>query len=57
MPYVRAKAQDFYERLGGGVDSDLFRDTPSTSHHLHELVRPPFLTLPSLIQRYAATTP
>ncbi|KAI5480938.1 hypothetical protein MNV49_006748 [Pseudohyphozyma bogoriensis] len=28
VPYLRSKAQDLYERLGGGVDSDLFRDSP-----------------------------
>ncbi|SCV67094.1 BQ2448_5740 [Microbotryum intermedium] len=29
VPYFRSKAQDLYERLGGGVDSDLFSDTPA----------------------------
>ncbi|SDA01744.1 BZ3501_MvSof-1269-A2-R1_Chr8-2g09830 [Microbotryum saponariae] len=28
MPYLRSKGQESYERLGGGVDSDLFSDTP-----------------------------
>lgn len=23
MPYLRAKAQDYYESLGGGIDPDL----------------------------------
>ncbi|GAA5932600.1 ubiquitin-protein ligase peroxin 12 [Sporobolomyces koalae] len=29
LPYLRTKAQDWFERLGGGVDSDLFGDTSS----------------------------
>lgn len=23
LPYLRAKAQDYYEELGGGIDSDI----------------------------------
>ena len=30
MPYIRAKAQDYYERLGGGVDSDILDDTSAS---------------------------
>ncbi|GAA6059539.1 hypothetical protein JCM10212_006037 [Sporobolomyces blumeae] len=26
LPYLRTKAQDWFERLGGGVDADLFND-------------------------------
>ncbi|KIJ56841.1 hypothetical protein M422DRAFT_218554 [Sphaerobolus stellatus SS14] len=27
IPYIRAKAQDYYEQLGGGLDTDLLEDT------------------------------
>lgn len=30
VPYIRAKAQDYYESLGGGVDPSLFEDEPSS---------------------------
>ncbi|KAL8292902.1 hypothetical protein RQP46_000596 [Phenoliferia psychrophenolica] len=36
IPYARSKAQDLYERLGGGVDSDLIRDSPAAQQHLLE---------------------
>lgn len=39
VPYVRSKAQDYYEQLGGGVDSDLYRDAPAQAHLL-EVVSP-----------------
>lgn len=26
MPYLRAKAQDYYEELGGGLNSDVVED-------------------------------
>ena len=56
IPYLRSKALDLYERLGGGADSDLFRDSPNQSRDL-ELVR---LSLPSpplsLTLSIAATT-
>jgi len=29
VPYIRAKAQDYYEQLGGGVDSDLVDESPA----------------------------
>lgn len=29
VPYIRAKAQDYYESLGGGVDTDLIEETPA----------------------------
>ncbi|KAF8320737.1 hypothetical protein DL93DRAFT_2124363 [Clavulina sp. PMI_390] len=29
VPYLRAKAQDYYESLGGGVDSDVIEETPA----------------------------
>lgn len=32
VPYLRSKAQALYEQLGGGVDSDLFSDTPREQH-------------------------
>ena len=28
IPYIRSKLDDLYERLGGGVESDLFNDRP-----------------------------
>ena len=28
MPYFRAKAQDYFESLGGGIDPSLFEDDP-----------------------------
>jgi peroxin-12 len=34
VPYIRAKAQDYYEQLGGGVDSDILNDTPASQHLL-----------------------
>ena len=27
MPYIRAKAQDYFEELGGGVNSDILDET------------------------------
>lgn len=30
VPYLRAKAQDYYEELGGGVSSDVLDDAIST---------------------------
>lgn len=30
VPYLRAKAQDYYESLGGGIDPSLFEDEPSS---------------------------
>lgn len=41
IPYLRAKAHDYYEELGGGVDPDL-DDGPQARHHqvLTEYVRP-----------------
>lgn len=29
MPYLRAKAQEYYEILGGGMDPDLFDEDQS----------------------------
>jgi hypothetical protein len=26
IPYLRAKAKDYFEELGGGIDSDLLED-------------------------------
>jgi len=26
VPYLRAKAHDYYEELGGGIDSDILED-------------------------------
>ncbi|ORY75360.1 Pex12 amino terminal region-domain-containing protein, partial [Leucosporidium creatinivorum] len=40
VPYLRSKAQDLYERLGGGVDSDLFSDTPASAHASFSAPRP-----------------
>lgn len=46
VPYLRSKAADLYERLGGGVDSDLFSDTPAAAHpSFSEPQVSPFLTL------------
>lgn len=36
MPYLRAKAQDYYERLGGGIDPDIMEDGGS-ARHIQEL--------------------
>ncbi|EJD01250.1 cyclin-dependent protein kinase inhibitor [Fomitiporia mediterranea MF3/22] len=33
VPYLRAKSQDYYEAVGGGVDSSLFED--GTDHRSH----------------------
>lgn len=30
MPYFRAKAQDFYEELGGGINFDIIEDGMGT---------------------------
>ena len=30
MPYLRAKAQDYYEELGGGVDTDVLDENIGT---------------------------
>lgn len=27
VPYLRAKAQDYYEQLGGGIDSDILDES------------------------------
>lgn len=26
LPYLRAKAKDYFEELGGGIDSDILED-------------------------------
>lgn len=47
VPYIRAKAQDYYESLGGGLDAALLEDGGSRSHirALQESVsRPKFST-------------
>jgi hypothetical protein len=31
LPYVRAKAQDYYESLGGGLSSDITGEQPTVS--------------------------
>ena len=30
IPYLRAKAKDFYEELGGGIDPDVMEDIADT---------------------------
>ncbi|GJJ07584.1 hypothetical protein Clacol_001787 [Clathrus columnatus] len=35
IPYLRAKAQDYYESLGGGVDEDILRNTSLNSSSDH----------------------
>ncbi|KDQ64948.1 hypothetical protein JAAARDRAFT_167744 [Jaapia argillacea MUCL 33604] len=45
IPYIRSKAQDYYEQLGGGVDSDLLQEGAQN--------RPP--TGESLMARYRRT--
>ena len=30
MPYIRAKAQDYFEELGGGVNPDILDETLET---------------------------
>lgn len=32
VPYLRAKAHDYYEQLGGGVSSDILEDTGDGRH-------------------------
>ncbi|KAG1753694.1 Pex12 amino terminal region-domain-containing protein [Suillus paluster] len=32
VPYLRAKGQDYYETLGGGIDSDILEDGASERH-------------------------
>jgi len=45
IPYIRSKLDDLYERLGGGVESDLFNDRPHAdsrqieAHRSNRLVR------------------
>ncbi|KAK4052963.1 ubiquitin-protein ligase peroxin 12 [Microbotryomycetes sp. JL221] len=34
LPYLRSKAQTLYEELGGGVNSDLFSDSPASQRSL-----------------------
>lgn len=36
VPYLRAKARDLYEQLGGGADSDLFADSPQARQRAAE---------------------
>lgn len=36
VPYLRAKGQDYYESLGGGIDSDILEDGGS-ERHIREL--------------------
>jgi peroxin-12 len=38
LPYLKAKAQDYYERIGGGVDSNLFSDSPAAQRRASEAV-------------------
>jgi peroxin-12 len=38
LPYLKAKAQDYYERIGGGVDSDLFSDSPAAQRRAAEVL-------------------
>ncbi|GAA5912762.1 hypothetical protein JCM5296_006561 [Sporobolomyces johnsonii] len=44
LPYLRTKAQDWYERLGGGADADLFNDSTSRPS-LRSILRDPSLPL------------
>lgn len=30
VPYIKAKAHDYYEQLGGGIDSSILDDTLSS---------------------------
>lgn len=32
VPYLRAKAQDYYEELGGGIDPDILEGSNETRH-------------------------
>lgn len=41
LPYLKAKALDAYERLGGGVDEDLFQDSPQSTSRLPASSSPP----------------
>ena len=29
VPYLRAKAQDYYEQFGGGIDPELMDESPA----------------------------
>lgn len=46
LPYLRAKAHDYFEALGGGVDHDLFDENEQRrrARSLGEEVRELFLT-------------
>ncbi|KAK4048795.1 ubiquitin-protein ligase peroxin 12 [Microbotryomycetes sp. JL201] len=44
LPYLRSKAQSLYEQLGGGVDSDLFSDSPSSQRSILVNQRQPLHT-------------
>lgn len=37
VPYVRAKAHDWYEQLGGGADADLFSQQPRTQNQQQQI--------------------
>ncbi|GAA6000927.1 ubiquitin-protein ligase peroxin 12 [Rhodotorula paludigena] len=50
LPYLKTKATDLYERLGGGVDADLFSSPTSTSSSPLALLRNASLN-PSLLVR------
>ncbi|GAA5900464.1 ubiquitin-protein ligase peroxin 12 [Sporobolomyces salmoneus] len=40
LPYLKTKAQDWFERLGGGVDSDLFAESSARTSFLSILKNP-----------------
>ncbi|GAA5919352.1 hypothetical protein JCM1841_004357 [Sporobolomyces salmonicolor] len=53
LPYLRTKAQDWYERLGGGADADLFDDNtsrPSLTGILRDPSLPLWTRLTTLLQ-------
>jgi hypothetical protein len=32
LPYIRAKAQDYFEELGGGIDPEILQGSDATRH-------------------------
>jgi hypothetical protein len=43
VPYIRAKAQDYFEELGGGVNSDILDETLDSRQILTDQVHAFFL--------------
>lgn len=54
MPYVKAKAFDLYERLGGGANSDLFSDNPTARANRASILQS-VCALPSMHRKHPLT--